>query len=134
MKNLFPVHQWKRRFFLNPKIENAVTPLIPGVTVSLPLFMYLILPILFVMTTHEFAHGIASSTDGVEVKSTGVLGVGLFYLIGMGAFVEVNERELNSTKFHRNTRLRIAAAGTFVNAITAGIAFLLILNFSNVKG
>ncbi|TFG28476.1 MAG: hypothetical protein EU532_05115 [Promethearchaeota archaeon] len=115
---------------INPRIENAVTPLIPGVTVSLPLFMYLIIPILFVMTTHEFAHGIAASRDGVEVKSTGVLGVGLFYLIGMGAFVEVNERELSSSKFHRNTRLRIAAAGTFVNAITAAIAFLLLLNFS----
>lgn len=115
---------------LNPRVENAVTPLIPGVTVSLPLFMYLIIPILFVMTTHEFAHGIAASRDGVEVKSTGVLGAGFFYLIGLGAFVEVNERELNSTKFHRNTRLRIASAGTFVNAITAGIAFLLILNFT----
>ncbi|MFX1337596.1 MAG: site-2 protease family protein [Promethearchaeota archaeon] len=113
----------------NPRIENAVTPLIPGVTVSLPLFMYLIIPILFVMTTHEFAHGIAANSDGVEVKSTGVLGAGFFYLIGLGAFVEVNERELNSSKFHRNTRLRIASAGTFVNAITAGIAILLILNF-----
>jgi membrane-associated protease RseP (regulator of RpoE activity) len=114
----------------NPRVENAVTPLIPGVTVSLPLFMYLIIPILFVMTTHEFAHGIAASRDGVEVKSTGILGAGFFYLIGLGAFVEVNERELNSTKFHRNTRLRIASAGTFVNALTAGIAFLLILNFT----
>ena len=114
----------------NPRVENAVTPLIPGVTVSLPIFMYLVIPILFVMTTHEFAHGIAASTDGVEVKSTGVLGAGFFYLIGLGAFVEVNERELNSSKFHRNTRLRIASAGTFVNATTAGIAFLLILNFS----
>ncbi len=114
---------------LNPRIEHAVTPLIPGVTVSLPLFMYLIIPILFVMTTHEFAHGIAANTDGVEVKSTGVLGAGFFYLIGMGAFVEVNERELNSSKFHRNTRLRIASAGTYVNALTAGIAILLLLNF-----
>ena len=115
---------------LNPRVEHAVTPLIPGVTISLPLFMYLILPILFVMTTHEFAHGIAANTDGVEVKSTGVLGAGFFYLIGLGAFVEVNERELNSSKYHRNTRLRIASAGTFVNAATAGIAFLLILNFT----
>ncbi|MFX1258653.1 MAG: site-2 protease family protein, partial [Promethearchaeota archaeon] len=51
-------------------------------------------------------------------------------LIGMGAFVEVDEREMNSTKFHRNTRLRIAAAGTYINAITAGVALVLILNFS----
>ena len=91
-------------FFINlisliqsPRIGNAVTPLIPGVTVGLPLFAYLIIPVLFVMTTHEFAHGIAAEVDGVNVKSTGVLGAGLFYLIGLGAFVEVDERELNSS-------------------------------------
>lgn len=123
-------------FFINlinllyqPRIENAVTPLIPGVTVDLPLFAYLIIPLLFILTTHELAHGIAANNDDVDIKSTGILGAGLFFLIGMGAFVEVDERELNSPKFHRNTRLRIAAAGTFVNAITAAVAFLLLLIF-----
>ena len=112
-----------------PSIENAIVPLIPGVTIDLPIFFYLLLPLLFIMTTHEFAHGISASIDGVEIKSTGVLGVGLFFLVGFGAFVEVDERELRSPKFHRNTRFRIAAAGTYVNALTAGIAFLLILSF-----
>jgi membrane-associated protease RseP (regulator of RpoE activity) len=123
-------------FFINlinliyqPSIEQAIVPLIPGVTIGLPVFFYLILPLLFIMTTHEFAHGISASVDGVEIKSTGVLGVGVFYLIGFGAFVEVDERMLRSRIFHRNTRLRIAAAGTFVNGITAGIAFILILSF-----
>lgn len=114
---------------INPRIEQAIILLIPGVTINLPMFSYLILPILFIVTTHEFAHGISASADGVEIKSTGVLGAGLFFIIGFGAFVEVDERELNSSKFHRNTRLRIAAAGTYVNAITTGVAFLLILSF-----
>ncbi|MFX1303910.1 MAG: site-2 protease family protein [Promethearchaeota archaeon] len=114
---------------INPSIEQAIFPLIPGVTINLPMFSYLILPILFILTTHEFSHGIAAGADGVEIKSTGVLGAGLFFIIGFGAFVEVNERELNSTKFHRNTRLRIAAAGTYVNGITAGVAFILLLSF-----
>ena len=114
---------------INPRIEQAIVLLIPGVTINLPMFSYLILPILFIVTTHEFAHGISASADGVEIKSTGVLGAGLFFIIGFGAFVEVDERELNSSKFHRNTRLRIAAAGTYVNAITTGVAFLLILSF-----
>ncbi|MHA1508103.1 MAG: site-2 protease family protein [Promethearchaeota archaeon] len=112
-----------------PSIENALVPLIPGVTIDLPVFMYLLLPLLFIMTTHEFAHGISASIDGVEIKSTGVLGAGLFFLVGFGAFVEVDERTLRSSKFKRNTRFRIAAAGTYVNAITAGVAFLLILGF-----
>lgn len=116
--------------FFQPRLEHAVTPLIPGVTVDLPLFAYLLLPLLFVLTTHEFAHGIAANTDGVDIKTTGILGAGLFFLIGMGAFVEVDERELNSPKYHRNTRLRIAAAGTFVNALTAVVAFLLLISFT----
>ncbi len=114
---------------INPRIEQAVVPLIPGVTIDLPLLFYLILPLLFILTTHEFAHGIAASVDGVDIKSTGVLGAGFFFIIGFGAFVEVDERELNSIKFHRNTRLRIAAAGTYINSITAGIAFILLLSF-----
>ena len=115
---------------INPKPEQAVVPIIPGVTIDLSLFLtYLILPILFIVTTHELAHGISASVEGVDIKSTGVLGAGLFYIIGFGAFVEVDERLLNSSKIHRNTRLRIAAAGTYINGITAGIAFILLLSF-----
>ncbi len=114
---------------IDPKIEQAVLPLIPGVTIGLPFFFYLILPLLFILTTHEFAHGISAGVDGIDVKSTGVLGAGLFFIIGFGAFVEIDERELNSNKTHRNTRLRIMAAGPYINIITAGIAFLLILSF-----
>ncbi len=114
---------------INPQIENVITPLIPGVTIGLPIFAYLIIPLLFILTTHELAHGIAASSDGVDIKSTGVLAAGLFYLIGFGAFVEVDERELRSTKFHRNTRLRIAGAGAYINAITSLIALILLITF-----
>ncbi len=114
---------------IRPSLEQAIVFLIPGVNIDLPLLFYLILPLLFILTTHEFAHGISAGAEGVEVKSTGILGAGLFFVIGFGAFVEVDERELNSQKFHRNTRLRIAAAGTYVNGITAGIAFILLLSF-----
>jgi membrane-associated protease RseP (regulator of RpoE activity) len=114
---------------VNPRIEQAVLPLIPGVTINLPLFFYLILPLLFIVTTHEFAHGIAASADGLDIKSTGVLGAGIFYIIAFGAFVEVDERIVNSNKVNRYTRLRIAAAGTYVNGITAAVAFILLLCF-----
>lgn len=114
---------------IKPSPEQAILPLIPGVTIQIPLLTYLILPLLFIITTHELAHGISAGADAVDIKSTGVLGAGLFFIIGFGAFVEVDERELSSQKFHRNTRLRISAAGTYVNAITAGIAFILLLSF-----
>ncbi len=114
-------------FFPSP--EQGVVPLIPGLTVDLPTLFYFILPLLFLLTTHEFAHGISASIDGVDIKSTGVMGVGVFFIVGFGAFVEVDEWELNSSKHHRNTRLRIAGAGTYVNAITAGIAFILLITY-----
>ena len=114
---------------INPGPGNVIVPLIPGVTIGLPTLFYLILPLLFILTTHEFAHGIAASADNVDIKSTGVLGAGIFFIIGFGAFVEVDERELSSRKFGKNTRLRIAGAGTFVNGMTAGVAFILILSF-----
>ncbi|MHA1883848.1 MAG: site-2 protease family protein [Promethearchaeota archaeon] len=114
---------------IDPKIEQAVILLIPGVTVDLTIFMYMILPLVFIITTHEFAHGIAAGSDGLDVKSTGVLGAGLFFIIGFGAFVEIDERKASSSKVSRYTRLRIASAGTYVNGITAGIAFILVLSF-----
>ena len=114
---------------IRPRPENVIFPIIPGLTIDLPTLFYLILPLLFILTTHEFAHGISASADGVDVKSTGVLGAGVFFLIGFGAFVEVDERELSSKKFKRNTRLRIAAAGTYVNGITTGVAIILLLCF-----
>ena len=110
-----------------PSIMNVVTPLIPGVTIDLPVFAYLFLPLLFVLTTHELAHGIAASAEDVEVKSTGGLGLCIFWLILFGAFVEVDERKLNSKRYSKNTRLKISAAGTYINGITVGITFLLIL-------
>ena len=114
---------------LTPSPKNAILPLIPGVTVDLPLLFYLVLPILFIVTTHEFAHGIAASSDGLDIKSTGVLAAGLFFIIAPGAFVEIDERKANSNKVSRYTRLRIAAAGTYVNGITVGIALILLLSF-----
>ena len=71
-------------FLSTDPVASPVAPLIPGVTISLPAFAYLLLPILFIMTTHELAHGISASVDDVEVTSTGVMGAGVFFLIGFG--------------------------------------------------
>lgn len=117
---------------VNPKIENAVAPLIPGVTISLPFFMYLIIPMLFVITIHEFGHGVAATAEKIEVKSTGIMAIGAFFIVGFGAFVEPDDRAFRGRRYSRVTKMRIAAAGTYMNAIEAGIAFLLILNFSAI--
>ncbi len=114
---------------INPRIENAVLPLIPGLTIDFLSYMtYLILPILFVVTLHEAGHGVAATADGLELKSTGVLALGAFFPVVFGAFVEPNERAFKNRKFPRMSRLRMVSAGTFVNAIEVGIAFLLVIN------
>ncbi|HMF30259.1 MAG TPA: site-2 protease family protein [Candidatus Lokiarchaeia archaeon] len=115
---------------VNPKIENAVTPIIPGVTIDFSVFVYLILPILFVITVHEFGHGVAATAEKIEVKSSGVFAVGAFFIIGFGAFVEPDDSAFRSRQYSRATKMRVHAAGTFMNAIEFGIAFLLLTNFA----
>ena len=70
----------------------------------------------------------ASEIDGINVKSSGITALGVFFLVLFGAFVELDEFQLDSRKVSSKTRLRIAAAGTWSNIIMAGIVPLL-LNF-----
>lgn len=117
---------------IDPQPENAIMPLIPGVTISLPQFKVLILPILLTMTVHEFSHAIAAENDDVNVKSSGIMGAGLVFIILYGAFVEVDEFQLYSRTFSSKTRLRVAAAGVWTNVVWAGIVFLLMSSFPQI--
>ena len=116
----------------NPQPENAIIPLIPGVTIGLPIFSYFILPILFSMTIHEFSHAIAAEIDGVNVKSSGIFGAGIFLIVGFGAFVEVDEFQLYSKNYSSITRLRVASAGIWSNIVITGIFVLLLLGFPTI--
>ncbi|NMC05913.1 MAG: hypothetical protein GYA24_11910 [Candidatus Lokiarchaeota archaeon] len=116
----------------NPEPTSQITPLVPGLTIDFGTFLYLIIPILFVLTIHEFSHAIAANADGIPVKSTGVLGMGMFFIIGFGAFVEIDEKGYKRGKFSGWQKTRLAAAGSFSNAILAGIALVLLVNFTAV--
>ncbi|MHA1520499.1 MAG: site-2 protease family protein [Promethearchaeota archaeon] len=122
------------QLIFDPKPENAIMPLIPGVTIDLPTFTALIVPLLITITVHEFSHAIAAETDGVNVKSAGIMGAGIFFIIGYGAFVEVDEFQLNSKTFSSSTRLRVASAGVWSNIILAGLAFLLLSIYPSTMG
>ncbi len=132
---IYAIYFFTSNFFaliFNPQPENAIIPLIPGVTIGLPMFSYFILPILFTMSIHEFSHAIAAEIDGVNVKSSGIFGAGIFFIIGFGAFVEVDEFQLNSKTYSSKTRLRVASAGVWSNIILAVIFFLLLLGFPTI--
>ncbi len=116
----------------NPEPSSQITPLVPGLTIDFSTFLYLIIPILFVLTVHEFSHAIAANADGIPVKSTGVLGMGMFFIIGFGAFVEIDEKAYKRGRFSGWQKTRLSAAGSFSNAILAGIALVLLVNFTSV--
>ncbi|MHA1563469.1 MAG: site-2 protease family protein, partial [Promethearchaeota archaeon] len=132
---IYAIYFFISNFFaliFNPQPENAIIPLIPGVTIGFPTFSYFILPILFTMSIHEFSHAIAAEIDGVQVKSSGIFGAGIFFIIGFGAFVEVDEFQLNSKNYSSKTRLRVASAGIWSNIVLTGIFFLLLLGFPTI--
>lgn len=99
----------------------VVTPVIPGITVSLQSLPYFFVAIMIGAAVHEFAHGIAARVEGVELKSTGLF---VFFVL-FGAFVEPDEQSLNSKS--RRAVMRIMAAGALSNMLVAGFFFLILL-------
>ncbi|MFW9856526.1 MAG: site-2 protease family protein [Candidatus Thorarchaeota archaeon] len=114
-------------FFLPPSDGTnggtaiVVTPVIPGITVSLQSLPYFFVAIMIGAAVHEFAHGIAARVEGVELKSTGLF---VFFVL-FGAFVEPDEQSLNSKS--RRAVMRIMAAGALSNMLVAGFFFLILL-------
>src|SRR3989441_11459766 len=99
----------------------VIVPL-PGVTVSWEIFPYILLAIAVLLIPHEAAHGIASVLDKVPIKSSGV-----FMAIFLpGGFVEIDEEDL--AKKPNRTKLRVFAAGSFTNLVTAGLVAILFVS------
>jgi len=93
----------------------AVTPVIPGITVSFQTLPYFLVAVMIGAIFHEFAHGIAARVEGVDLKSTGIF----VFLAFFGAFVEPDEKSFQSKS--RRTKVRIMAAGALANMFVAAI-------------
>ena len=113
------------KFFIEPQAAGGVVPIIPGVTITGPSLVYLLIALTVTLLAHEFAHGFACSKDDIPIKSSGLIA---FFVLG-GAFVEPDEEvfENNATP---QSRMRMLAAGSFSNIIWAFIFVLLISNFA----
>jgi membrane-associated protease RseP (regulator of RpoE activity) len=101
----------------------GVYPVIPGVPIpgspfNPPLVSGLI-AIVIVIVFHEFAHGILARTEGIKIKSIGLLMLAVI----PGAFVEPDEEEVK--KSSRLAKLRIYAAGSISNLAVGAVALLL---------
>jgi membrane-associated protease RseP (regulator of RpoE activity) len=109
------------RFFFAPTTAGGIVPIIPGVTITgLPL-VYMLIGLAITLIVHEFAHGLASSKDGIPIKGSGLL----FFLVLFGGFVEPDE-DVFEQEASPQARMRLLAAGSYANILWS-IFFLLIL-------
>jgi len=91
----------------------------PGIFV-VPWWIWVI-GIACVIIPHEFMHGIVCRLDKIKIKSVGWI----LLVVIPGAFVEPDEKQLQKSK--RSTRMKVYAAGSFANLVTAGIMLLIMV-------
>jgi hypothetical protein len=98
--------------------------LIPGLNPILP-WTYGWIGLVITIIIHEAGHGIVARVYNTKVESTGIV---LFLGIPIGAFVNIQQDELNKTTFKQKSA--ILTAGPLNNMVLAGISlgllFLLI--------
>ncbi len=97
-----------------------IFPVVPILTIRFYWLPYFFVAVVVVMLTHELAHGIIARLEEIPVLSTGVLAAVVFF----GAFVEPDEKEFEKAPVL--SRLRMLAAGSSSNLVTALLALLLL--------
>jgi len=98
-----------------------IFPVLPGVTIRVHWFPYLFTAVAIAVITHELAHGVFASAEGVPVKSTGFL----ILLVFFGGFVAPDEKAFR--RVSTLSKLRILAAGSSTNLIIGLLAVLLLM-------
>ena len=94
----------------------GVYPVLPYFTI--PLFEGLI-AMLVLMVVHEGSHGISALISKIKLKSTGLITLGF---IPVGAFVDIDEKQLDKGKKIDNAR--VSVAGSAANMFVAFIFFI----------
>mgnify|MGYP005835124741 CR=1 FL=1 len=112
--------------FVQPQSSSPLVPIIPGITITGASIIYVLIAIVITLITHELAHGIAALSEGLPIKSAGLL----FFIVIPGGFVEPDEKAMK--KSSSRTRFRILSAGSATNLVTAFLALLILTNFSLV--
>jgi len=95
--------------------------LLPGINPFLPI-LYGWVAIICAIAVHEGAHGVIARNRGMKVRSSGLL---FFLVIPVGAFVDVDEKQLAKAK--SKDSLRVMAAGVGGNIVVAVVCILSVL-------
>ena len=114
--------------FTNPPKATAINQprnvlVIPGVNDFLPLSVApeIIFGLLVGLVVHEGGHGLLCRVEDIEIES---MGLALFTLVPLGAFVEPDEE--SREKADRGGQTRMFAAGVTNNFAVSALAFLLL--------
>lgn len=98
----------------------------PGPIISIPIWYWLI-SVFVIMAVHETFHAIMSRLANVKLNNYGLI---FFLCLPIGAFVDPDMKKVMKLKVM--PRLRIYAAGSFGNFLTALFIFVLILSTAYV--
>ncbi len=102
-----------------PNLQTVLA--LPGINPLIPISYGLIAMIIGIVL-HEFSHGIVAACQKLKINSVGVL----LLIVPVGAFVELDEKDLQGTE--RIKRLRVQAAGATTNLVIAGVMLILFLS------
>lgn len=112
-----------------PQIAQGIVKLgplvnlgIPGLNPYIPLF-YGWIALVIGMVVHEGAHGVIARSFGLKVKNSGL--ILLFFVIPIGAFVDIEESTLKQAPKSHSARVLAAGAGT--NMVLAILCLLLLI-------
>ena len=90
---------------------------IPGINPIIPIG-YGLIALVVGIVLHELAHGVVARSQGIGVKTLGVL----WCVIPVGAFVEQDDNDMQAAS--RRRRDRVAAAGVLANFVLTVIFFV----------
>jgi len=97
--------------------------LLPGLNPLIPV-VYGIIGIVVAVVIHEGTHGVIARRLKLPVKSTGVL---FFLIVPIGAFVEIDEKEIQKTRFRDSGRIMAGGPGSNIIVALVALAILLVI-------
>ncbi len=91
---------------------TPVSVLIPGISIGPESLPYFIAALAIAFLPHELAHGIAASSHGIPIRSSGLL----LAVLVLGGFVEPDEEKLERSSLL--AKMGVFTAGSFANFLT----------------